>query len=582
MTYTFKLARRLARFRAAGLFALLLAAGCDGADSLAPDTATPVGGDTPPTAAAAFAGGIPFGMYAQPTSTFGDRYNGGLRNIWPDYLNKELAAIKSRGGKVVLMFAGNEKYYKDADGHFSLTKWKARVDRFRTVNFSSYVTDGTIVAHYLIDEPNDPYNWNGQPIPPSTLEAMAQYSKQLWPNMLTVVRVDPGYLRYDHRYLDAAWAQYVYRKGTAGDYIRRNVADAQERGLGLITGLNVLKGGINGSKMTSAQVQEWGSTLLGSSYPCAFLSWTYDATYLTSAGIPAAMDALRSKAESRAMRSCASSEGGSEGGAEPAPTPAPSPTSGALPFGLAELPADRYSSEWTGAAVGVDPSNLVQRLDRAGSAGMALVAMLAPPGTTRNADGTFSLTKWKAQVDRYRTLSLGTYISGKTLYLHNLVEQPRCARCWGGKPIPWKTIEEMARYSKSIWPGLATTVRVPPSALARSGISWSGLDAGWVQYSTARGDLRTWLAAEATAAADQRLGLVAGLNLLAAGGSSSAPMTASQIRDFGTTLARHAAVCALVGWRYDATYVGQSGIAAALGDVADVARARAPGACTVN
>lgn len=578
MTYTFKLSRRLARLRVAGLAALLLAAGaCESEDALGPETAAPAGDQTPATASAVFAGGIPFGMYAQPTGTFGDRFNGGLRNIWPDYLVKELGEIKSRGGKVVLMLAGNEKYYKDASGHFSLSMWKARVDRFKGVNFSSYVTDGTVVAHYLIDEPNDPYNWNGQPIPPATLEQMAQYSKQLWPSLLTVVRVDPGYLRYDHRYLDAAWAQYVYRKGAAADYIRRNVSDAQERGLGLITGLNVLKGGVNGGRMTSAQVQEWGSTLLGSSYPCAFISWQYDANYLSGSGIGAAMDLLRGKAENRTTRSC----GSSDGGYDPVSPPPPSPTAGVLPFGLAQLPLDQYSSQWTGAATEADPASLVQRLDRAGSAGMALVATLAPASTARNADGSFSLTRWKAQVDRYRTLVLGSYISGKTLYLHNLVDQPRCAECWGGKPIGWDVIEEMARYSKSIWPALPTTVRVPPTALARSGVRWSALDAGWAQYSTPRGDIRTWLAAEAASARNQGLGLVAGLNLLDGGGPGTPPMTASQIRDFGTTLAQDPGVCALVGWSYDAAYLGQTGIRDALGAVATAARSRAPGACVV-
>lgn len=334
MPYSFKLSRRIARLRLPLFAVLALAiAACDSADSLNPDTSTPEGVDLGPAtdpisqieedtplqedglaqmapvdepvlASVSFAGGIPMGTYAQPTSTFGDIYNGGLRNIWPDALNRELGAIKSRGGKVVLMFAGNEKYYKDAAGHFSLTKWKQRIDRYRGVNFNSYVTDGTIIGHYLIDEPNDPANWNGQPVPPSTIEEMARYSKQLWPSMTTVVRVDPNYLRSDHRYLDAAWAQYVYRKGSASDYIRRNVADAQNRGLGLITGLNIIKGGVNGSKMSPTQVKDWGSTILGNSYPCAFISWQYRDEVLETSSMRDALRTLRNKAESRSTKTC--------------------------------------------------------------------------------------------------------------------------------------------------------------------------------------------------------------------------------------------------------------------------------------
>ena len=585
MTYTFKLSRRLARCPALALVALLSFTGaCDQSDSLGPDTNSPTYEpytDTPVFAGSSFAGGIPMGMYGLPTTSFGERFNGGFRNIFPQYLLRELAAIKARGGKVVLTFAGHPRFYTDAQGYFSLAMWKSRVDLFRSVDFSSYVTDGTIVAHYLIDEPNDAANWNGRPVPPATLEEMARYSKQLWPALLTVVRVDPTYLGYDHKYLDAAWAQYVYRKGTAADYIKRNVEAAQERRLGLITGLNVLKGGINNARMTPTQVQEWGSTLLASSYPCAFLSWDYNADYLASAGIGTAMDVLRQKAQNRSSRRCDYGEAEPDPSPEP-PPPAPSPTAGALPFGVADLPADQFSSAWTGAAIQADPATLVQRLERAGSSGMALIAMLAPAALTRNADGTFSLAKWKAQVDRYRTLPLGTHISGRTLYLHNLVDQPKCASCWGGKAIAWSTIEEMARYSKQIWPALPTTVRIPPSALAKASLRWSALDAGWAQYSTPRGDIRTWLAAEVAQARSEGLGLVAGLNLLDASGPGSAPMTAAQIRDFGGVLAQSASVCALVGWSYEAAYLGQSGVRDALASVAALARGRSAASCSVS
>ena len=334
MPHSFKLSRRIARFRTPLLAFLVLAfAGCDSSDSLNPDSTTPESVDLGPTAdpissieedtpveedgalqlvpvggpelaSASFAGGISIGLYHQPTGTMGSVYNGGLRNISPSYLQRELAGIRERGGKIVLSMAGNEKYFKDSNGNFSLTKWKERIGRYRGVNFSSYVNDGTIIGHYLIDEPNDPANWNGRPVSAAVVEQMAQYSKQLWSNLPTIVRVDPGYLRNDHRYLDAAWAQYVYRKGSASDFIRRNVADAQDRDLALVTGLNVLKGGPNGAKMTASQVRDWGSTLLGSSYPCAFVSWQYSSDYLSSGSMRDAMNALRNKAESRSLKSC--------------------------------------------------------------------------------------------------------------------------------------------------------------------------------------------------------------------------------------------------------------------------------------
>ncbi len=318
MTHSFRLSRRIARLRVPTMAAMVLLFGAcnDNGSPLDPDTSTPTEGAgteiaaTPiesPSFASSFAGGIPMGMFAMPTSSFGSRYNGALRNIYPQYLVRELSGIKARGGKVVLNLAGGEKTYKDAQGHFSFDKWKQRVDRFKGVNFSSYLKDGTVIGHYIIDEPNDPSNWNGRTVSPATLEAMAKYSKQLWPGMPTIVRTYPDYLANysgSYQYLDAAWAQYVYRFGDVNSFISKNVSLAQKKGLGLVVGLNILKGGPNKAKMTPSQVKSWGSALLSSSYPCAFLSWTYNSTYLGTSGIQDAMSYLRNKAESRSSRSC--------------------------------------------------------------------------------------------------------------------------------------------------------------------------------------------------------------------------------------------------------------------------------------
>jgi hypothetical protein len=322
MSYVLELSRRMARLMAPFGIVLVLGLGaCDGSSTLDPSPgATAQLGDSDagdladsPLAqpaeglslATGFRGGIPFGTFALPTSWFGSRYNGAMRNIGPSYLRSELAAIKARGGKVVLMLAGNPRYYKDGSGHFSLDRWKQRVSRFRGVNFDSYIKDGTIIGHYMIDEPNDPTNWNGRQVSASMVDEMGRYSKQLWPTMPTVVRTHPDYFGSNPRYVDAAWAQYLYRRGNVNDYIRKNVSDAQRRGLALIVGMNVIHGGSpNGTKMSASEVKSWGSALLGSSYPCAFISWQYNSGYLNTSSIRDAMTYLRNKAENRGAKSC--------------------------------------------------------------------------------------------------------------------------------------------------------------------------------------------------------------------------------------------------------------------------------------
>jgi hypothetical protein len=592
VTYTFKLSRRLARLRAPLWAATFLTVvGCSSSDTFGPGSSdTP--GDAPstnhPALATSFAGGIPIGLFAQPTEDLGSRYNGAMRTIQPDALLGELAAIKSRGGRIVLMRAGSQPNYLNADGTFSLSKWKERIDRFRGIDFSSYVKDGTIVAHYLIDEPYDPANYAGEPVPGATIDEMARYSKSIWPGMLTAVRSEPYLIKWSgtYQYLDAAWAQYAARKGDPYDYVDKNVAAAKQMGLGLIVGLNLTMGGNpNNTGMSASEVESYGNALLSSSYPCAFLSWQYDGRYLSGSGIGSAMDKLRQKAQNRATASCkdGSATDGPPPPSDPPPPPSeppPPPAPSSLPFGLALAPAT--ASNWSSSVYKATPSELPTRLSQAGNSQVRLIVMLAGMARVKNADGTFSLTKWKSEVDRYRTMSLGTAISNRTFYLHYLVDQPNCASCWGGRAIPWSTVDEMARYSKSIWPGLATVARAAPSDLAKATFQWAYLDAGWAQYNTRMGDIRTYVSNEVAHAKSEGLGLVAGLNVQDASGVHTAPMTASQIKAFGTVLASHPYVCALAGWKYDAAYLSQTGIRAAFDAVASVARSRTAGSCKAS
>src|SRR4051812_6945226 len=205
MTYLFKLARRTACQRPLPLIALTAALAACNTDQLAPNSdepevislsePAPVATSTAaPSFSSSFAGGIPFGTFAQPTEAFGSILNGAKMNIGADVMLRTLADIKARGGRVILAMAGDAKYYRDGQGHFSFSLWKERVNRFKGVNLSSFVADGTVIGSYLIDEPNDPTNWSGQTIPGSMLEEMAKYSKSIWPGMNTIVRTQAKYL----------------------------------------------------------------------------------------------------------------------------------------------------------------------------------------------------------------------------------------------------------------------------------------------------------------------------------------------------------------------------------------------------
>jgi hypothetical protein len=94
------------------------------------------------------------------------------------------------------------------------------------------------------------------------------------------------------------------RKGDVSTYLSQNVAAAQSKGLGLVVGLNLLDGGVDQASLTATQVKDFGSVLLASSYPCAFISWQYNADYFAQTDIKSAMALLSKKAARHVSSSC--------------------------------------------------------------------------------------------------------------------------------------------------------------------------------------------------------------------------------------------------------------------------------------
>jgi hypothetical protein len=229
-----------------------------------------------------------------------------------------LSYARSKGARVVMkMSMGRDMFIKNADGTFSFTKWKALVDRFRSVDLAPYVADGTILGHYLIDEPSRAERWGGKIISPTQIEAMAKYSKSIWRTLPTLARVVPSWLAKSpitYTYLDAGWFQYAARMGSPTPIVAAEVAAAKLKGLGLVASMNVLDGG-NGSsglrgystgkwKMSATEVRNYGTALLNQSYVCGFFTWTWDATYYGRSDVKSAMSALSSKAKAHARTSC--------------------------------------------------------------------------------------------------------------------------------------------------------------------------------------------------------------------------------------------------------------------------------------
>jgi hypothetical protein len=261
--------------------------------------------------------GIPFGAFAIKAAQMGTTFDASVRAPNSTNIVSLLTDSRAKNARIVIDLVSSDAAVQNADGTFNLTKWKAIAAKLRTADFSSFINDGTVLGIFLLDEPDDPTNWGGKTIPPATVEAMAQYSKQLWPTMTTFIRAKPTYLASGptYRYLDAAWAQYASYHGNLTTWFNAQVSAANSKRLGLMVGLNALNGGTKESGipgtgsgkygMSASQLRTWGSTLLSQTYSCGFImGWTYDVTYFGRADIASATRDLSAKAKSHIKTSC--------------------------------------------------------------------------------------------------------------------------------------------------------------------------------------------------------------------------------------------------------------------------------------
>jgi hypothetical protein len=288
-----------------------------------PDTTTPPPGPPLPPAPPAVHHGIPFGptVYTKSSSSLSKVPPVGLNPAFTALITdahrpiiiEKLEEARRTNGRVLLSFSGSSGKFTDANG-FNLTKWKQFVDEFRGFDFSPYISDGTLMGHFIMDEPSDPSNWNGHVVSLADIDEMARYSKEIWPDLPAIIRAWPDYVKgYNFRYLDAVWAQYHSRFGSLDEFIEKNVRLAKESNLELVMGLNVVAGGTDPSMkgyhhdrlaMTAAQVRQWGDRILDEPYICAFFMFRYYPAYFDRSDIQDAINELSQRASDRPLKGC--------------------------------------------------------------------------------------------------------------------------------------------------------------------------------------------------------------------------------------------------------------------------------------
>jgi hypothetical protein len=404
---------------------------------------------------------------------------------------------------------------------------------------------------------------------------------------------------------------------------------------------------VNRWQMTAAEVKRVGAVLSSAPYGCAMISWKSDRVYNARPGVMAAKSYVAEIARNRPRQTCApalafvptpppvtqppdstpvptdtaptppdtAKAPGDTGVTVPTDTTTPPPvvpptppdTATPIPsvggsgivFGDFYLNEKAFQAPYTGSLRALGPSSAKAYLKNARAAGLkVIISLAADRSVNTNPNGSFSLTRWKQAVDRFKNAGLEPYIADGTVMGNYLVHGPDCATCWGGQKISASTLEEMARYSKSIWPTMATGVGSAPSGTPKARYTYLNFAmALWEgPHVPSFGLTPEQFRDRETAAAKERgLGLVFGLNYLDGGDGSSGvggtftnatsravnrwAMTAAEVRGVGAILAAEPYACGFLSWQSNPAYDARSGVMDAKRFVANVARSRASASC---
>jgi hypothetical protein len=174
-------------------------------------------------------------------------------------------------------------------------------------------------------------------------------------------------------------------------------------------------------------------------------------------------------------------------------------------------------------------------------------------------DGDFSLSLWKTVLSRWAGVPLEPFIADGTLAGHMLLDD---IKNFSGHDPSAAELDEMARHSKALFPGLMTFVREKATGMPLpAGGTYVYVDAVVNQYRAADGRVQTYAQAQVERSAELDLNVIMGMNIADGGdGSSGQPgwrdgrfaMSADEIRTYGWALSVVPECGMFLNWEYDA------------------------------
>jgi hypothetical protein len=188
-----------------------------------------------------------------------------------------------------------------------------------------------------------------------------------------------------------------------------------------------------------------------------------------------------------------------------------------ITFGPYHVPLDslgRPGFYYSGGTRNGVPLTLLSDLSKV-RAVKSRVAISLLRAKTQDATGRLSVATTQAYIATWPDIS--SYIADGTVVGIIVSDDITWPDAWGGERPPLARVDSIALLVKNRWPNAVTMVRATPTQLV--GRTWRWLETGWAQYDGPyrSGPPATYRANQAASAKAQRLGLVLSLNVLNGG-----------------------------------------------------------------
>jgi PKD repeat protein len=277
------------------------------------------------------------------------------------------------------------------------------------------------------------------------------------------------------------------------------------------------------------------------------------------------------------------------------------------PFGIFSLWSTPTTPRGSGVAAfsashdDANASSIIQQIAAARAQGIHLIfAMTGGSHENYKTNGVFDLSKWRAKMETFNTSAIRSAVAqgvaDGTIIGNSVLDEPQQSdrdagyrtKSWGPSgTMTRQLIDGLCGYAKNIFPTMPVGVFHDP-AMFEANTPYRVCEFIMAQYGYRKynGDVARWRDETLALAKRDGMAVVFSINILNGGKQDkdgvydcvgslmgglgtykpNCAMTPQQIRDWGKALA--ASACALMSWRYDATYVGKPQNQAALAEVA--------------